>query len=255
MAKNKPVVSQSRTMWVKKGQKLSDGTVAKKGYLAQYGKDTKKVSARVQMVQQTGGVAKGDTQVYKNGKRRTPMMKPESTDKPKSESKPPASARAKSVASSKSAVVSGRPKPQKDAEKPAKAEAGRARGMSKYRPMAGSAAPARPQGSPKPGEYQAGSAPRGNVSPSNSRYTVSAGRGASLAGGSKNTVGRNSPQGGSAKPRPRPGTVSAGRGGSVSAGSKPAAKPVAASSIKVGTIRRTPTGRFRWNGKAWAKIG
>lgn len=82
MPKNKPVVSQSRTMWVKKGQKLSDGSVAKKGYLAQYGKDTKKVTARVQMAQQTGGVAKGDIQVYKAGKRRTPMMKPEA-DKPK----------------------------------------------------------------------------------------------------------------------------------------------------------------------------
>lgn len=88
MAKNKPVVSQSRTMWVKKGQTLSNGKIATEGYLAQYGKDTRRVTARVQMKKQTGGVASGDIQEYKGGKRVTRTMggkKPDATaGKPKS---------------------------------------------------------------------------------------------------------------------------------------------------------------------------
>lgn len=113
MPKNKPVVSQSRTMWVKKGQKLSDGTVAKKGYLAQYGKDTKKVTARVQMEKQTGGVAKGDIQMYKAGKRRTPMMKPDApaAGKPKAPADRPQGATTNRPA--------GRPAPAVKAEKKA----------------------------------------------------------------------------------------------------------------------------------------
>ena len=70
MAKGDRVVSQSKTMWVKKGT-IVDGKEVKKGYLAQYGKPEKKVNARVQMVEQTMGVAKGDTQKYVQGRRVT----------------------------------------------------------------------------------------------------------------------------------------------------------------------------------------
>lgn len=65
----KKTVDQSRTMWVKKGDKLSDGTVAKKGYLAQYGKDTKKVTANVKIQTDTAsGKKKGETYSYNKGK-------------------------------------------------------------------------------------------------------------------------------------------------------------------------------------------
>lgn len=67
------VVSQSRTMWVKKGEVVNGKTVSK-GYLAQYGKPAKKVTAKVQMETQTGGVAKGDVQAYSKGRRKTEMM-------------------------------------------------------------------------------------------------------------------------------------------------------------------------------------
>lgn len=67
------VVSQSRTMWVKKGEVVNGKTVSK-GYLAQYGKPAKKVTAKVQMETQTGGVAKGDVQEYSKGRRKTEMM-------------------------------------------------------------------------------------------------------------------------------------------------------------------------------------
>ena len=45
----KKTISQSQTQWVKKGDKLSDGTVAKKGYVARKGNDTKKVTANVRL--------------------------------------------------------------------------------------------------------------------------------------------------------------------------------------------------------------
>ena len=64
----KKPVSQSNTQWVKKGDVVNGKTVAK-GYLAQYGKPAKKVTARVKMVQKTGGVSAGDTQKYKTGRR------------------------------------------------------------------------------------------------------------------------------------------------------------------------------------------
>ncbi len=67
------VVSQSNTEWVKKGT-VVNGKAVSKGYLAQKGKPAKKVTARVQMEQQTGGVARGDTQMYAKGRRKTEMM-------------------------------------------------------------------------------------------------------------------------------------------------------------------------------------
>ena len=45
----KKIISQSQTQWIKKGDKLSDGTVAKKGYVARKGNDTKKVTANVRL--------------------------------------------------------------------------------------------------------------------------------------------------------------------------------------------------------------
>ena len=59
MAK-KNVVSQSKTMWVKKGDVVG-GKVVKKGYVAQYGKPEKKVSATVKLVG-------GGTRAYKEGR-------------------------------------------------------------------------------------------------------------------------------------------------------------------------------------------
>ena len=67
------VVSQSNTEWVKKGT-VVNGKAVEKGYLAQKGKPAKKVTAKVQMVQQTGGVATGDLQAYSKGRRKTEMM-------------------------------------------------------------------------------------------------------------------------------------------------------------------------------------
>ena len=87
MAKGNNVVSQSKTMWVKKGT-IVDGREVKKGYLAQYGKPAKKVNARVQMVEQTMGVAKGDTQKYVEGRRVTEKFG--QTTKPKPKPKPKA---------------------------------------------------------------------------------------------------------------------------------------------------------------------
>lgn len=66
MAKKQPV-SQSKTMWVKKGT-IVNGVAVPKGYLAQYGKPEKKVSATVSMV--TGGQGgMGATATYKQGRR------------------------------------------------------------------------------------------------------------------------------------------------------------------------------------------
>ena len=59
MAK-KNVVSQSRTMWVKKGS-VVNGQVVKKGYVAQYGKPEKKVSATVKLTS-------GGSRTYKEGR-------------------------------------------------------------------------------------------------------------------------------------------------------------------------------------------
>ena len=42
-------ISQSKTQYIRKGQKLSDGTVAKKGYVARKGNDLKKVTANVRL--------------------------------------------------------------------------------------------------------------------------------------------------------------------------------------------------------------
>ena len=67
------VVSQSRTEWVPKGTMVNGKAVAK-GYLAQKGKPAKKVTAKVQMETQTGGVARGDIQAYAKGRRKTEMM-------------------------------------------------------------------------------------------------------------------------------------------------------------------------------------
>jgi hypothetical protein len=65
MAAKKPV-SQSKTMWVKKGT-VVNGEKVKKGYLAQYGKPEKKVSGTVALV--TGGQgAMGATKTYKQGR-------------------------------------------------------------------------------------------------------------------------------------------------------------------------------------------
>ena len=61
----KPAVSQSRTMWVKKGDVVG-GVTVKKGYLAQYGKPEKKVSAKVQMVT---GSKKGKAVEYSKGRK------------------------------------------------------------------------------------------------------------------------------------------------------------------------------------------
>lgn len=69
MAKKQPV-SQSKTMWVKKGT-VVNGKEVQKGYLAQYGKPEKKVSARVSMV--TGGQGgMGASATYKQGRRVQP---------------------------------------------------------------------------------------------------------------------------------------------------------------------------------------
>lgn len=67
-SKSKPV-SQSRTMWVAKGTRLSDGTIAQRGYLAQYGKDTKKVTGRVRLETKTGGKKAGSVVSYRKGKK------------------------------------------------------------------------------------------------------------------------------------------------------------------------------------------
>jgi len=45
----KKTISQSKTQYIRKGQKLSDGTVAKKGYVARKGNDLKKVTANVRL--------------------------------------------------------------------------------------------------------------------------------------------------------------------------------------------------------------
>lgn len=51
-------------------------------------------------------------------------------------------------------------------------------------------------------------------------------------------------------------TVSSGRGAGVGGGSKPTpgtVTRVTGGSLKVGQIKRTPSGTFKWNGRAWIK--
>jgi len=67
-AKAMPTVSQSRTMWVKKGDIVS-GQEVQRGYLAQYGKAEKRVSAKVKIVADTeSGKKAGETYKYKMGR-------------------------------------------------------------------------------------------------------------------------------------------------------------------------------------------
>ena len=107
------VVSQSRTEWVPVGATVN-GKKVTKGYLAQKGKPEKKVTAKVQMETQTGGVARGDVQAYSKGRRKTEMMG----------AKKPAAAKSRpSVSTGPSAGINPKPKtnPQSDtgATKPA----------------------------------------------------------------------------------------------------------------------------------------
>ena len=69
-------VSQSDTQWNAKGSTLSDGTVVKKGYLSQKGKDTKRVTGRVNLVTDTGSKKAGQTQKYATGNKVKPTRKP-----------------------------------------------------------------------------------------------------------------------------------------------------------------------------------
>lgn len=68
MAKKKPPVSQSRTMWVKKGT-IVNGEEVKKGYVAQYGKPEKRVTNRVKLEVDTPKRGKkGDVVTLKAGR-------------------------------------------------------------------------------------------------------------------------------------------------------------------------------------------
>ena len=68
MAKKKPPVSQSRTMWVKKGT-VVNGEAVKKGYVAQYGKPEKRVTNRVKLEVDTPKRGKkGDVVTLKAGR-------------------------------------------------------------------------------------------------------------------------------------------------------------------------------------------
>jgi hypothetical protein len=60
-------VSQSRTMWVKKGEMVG-GKEVKKGYLAQYGKPEKRVTAPVKLVEATKRGKVGEMVEYKKGR-------------------------------------------------------------------------------------------------------------------------------------------------------------------------------------------
>ena len=55
----KKVISQSKTQYIKKGDKLSDGSVAKKGYVARKGNDLKKVTANIKLETETRGKKAG----------------------------------------------------------------------------------------------------------------------------------------------------------------------------------------------------
>jgi hypothetical protein len=79
----KKPVSQSRTMWVKAGEVVNGKTV-KKGYLAQYGKPEKRVTARVKIETATeSGKKAGEVYRYKAGR----TVKP--SDKVKGPKNPP----------------------------------------------------------------------------------------------------------------------------------------------------------------------
>jgi hypothetical protein len=60
-------VSQSRTMWVKKGTVVG-GQKVKKGYVAQYGKPEKRVTAKVRLETATRRGKAGDVAEYKKGR-------------------------------------------------------------------------------------------------------------------------------------------------------------------------------------------
>jgi hypothetical protein len=60
-------VSQSRTMWVKKGDVVG-GKKVKKGYVAQYGRPEKRVTARIKLEEATRRGKAGDVAVYKSGR-------------------------------------------------------------------------------------------------------------------------------------------------------------------------------------------
>ena len=78
MAKKQGPVSQSRTMWVKKGT-VVNGKEVKKGYLAQYGRPEKKVTARVKIETATeSGKKAGEVYRYKAGRTVRPSAKPRS---------------------------------------------------------------------------------------------------------------------------------------------------------------------------------
>lgn len=57
-------VSQSNTQWNAKGSRRADGSIIEKGYLSQKGKDTKRVTGRVNLVV---GKRTGQTQKYVDG--------------------------------------------------------------------------------------------------------------------------------------------------------------------------------------------
>jgi hypothetical protein len=66
-AKKAPTVSQSRTQWVKKGDVVGGKTVTK-GYVAQYGKPEKKVTANVKLVTDTTRGKAGQKVSYTKGR-------------------------------------------------------------------------------------------------------------------------------------------------------------------------------------------
>lgn len=61
-------ISQSDTQWIKKGQKLSDGTVATRGYLASKTNDKKKITGAVAISTATKRAAAGTTSFYTAGR-------------------------------------------------------------------------------------------------------------------------------------------------------------------------------------------
>ena len=67
VAAPKKTVSQSNTMWVKKGDTVGGKTV-QKGYLAQYGKPEKKVTANVKLVVDTSKGKAGQKVSYAKGR-------------------------------------------------------------------------------------------------------------------------------------------------------------------------------------------
>lgn len=75
MAEKRKPVSQSRTMWVKKGTVVNGKPVAK-GYVAQYGKPERRVTGKVTLTRQTGSTAAGETVRYEKGRRVKPAAKP-----------------------------------------------------------------------------------------------------------------------------------------------------------------------------------